>query len=113
MGVMIDAAESYAMLRDVASGKSRMVQKGQTINGILVQSMEPERVTLTQYDDAEVITLKLQPSPKVTQPARVSVPHPTPVSANNPRNSLGEKRGRAARQTLPALINIPGQHPTP
>jgi hypothetical protein len=96
-GVMIMPEASYAVLLEAATGKTRIVQKGQTINGILVKSVEPEHATLTQYDDTEVLTMKVQPSPKSPKaasgvqgqpgeafPGNVARPgHPSPVPPAN------------------------------
>ena len=74
MGVMILPSSSYVMLRDISNGVTRKIEKGQTINGILLKDVEPERATLTQYDDSEMLLMKIQPSPKggvPVQPQRV------------------------------------------
>lgn len=77
VGAIILPETSYVVLRDVASGKTRRVEKGQTINGILIESVEPDRVTLTQYDDVEVVTMKVQPSGKGAPAAPGAAPAPS------------------------------------
>ncbi len=52
----------YVLLKEIETGKTRRVEQGKTINGLLLEKIEQERVTLTQYDDAEEITMKVQPS---------------------------------------------------
>ena len=94
MGTMILPEASYVVLRDVASGKTRRVEQGQTINGILIQSVEPERATLSQYDDIEVLVMKVAPSPKTASPAAV-VP---PAAAVPPGNAAATQAARALRR---------------
>jgi len=62
MGTMILPEASYVWLRDVESGKTRRVEMGQTINGILIAAVGPERVTMSQYDDEEIVRMKVAPS---------------------------------------------------
>jgi hypothetical protein len=63
VGALILPETSFVWLRDVASGKTRRVEKGQSINGILVQEVAAEEVTLAQYDDTERVAMKVAPSP--------------------------------------------------
>lgn len=66
VGALILPEASYVWLKDVASGKTRRVEKGQTINGVLVQEVAAEEVILTQYEDSEHLAMKVAPSPKAT-----------------------------------------------
>jgi hypothetical protein len=65
-GVMIQPNAGYAILVEKESGRTRRVQTGQTINGITLASVKPDRVVLTQYDEIEELILKVQPSSKST-----------------------------------------------
>jgi hypothetical protein len=62
MGVISLGKDGYAFLRDVAGGKVRRMQVGQSVNGIRLSDLGPNSVTLTQYEDTEVLTLKVLPS---------------------------------------------------
>jgi hypothetical protein len=64
VGALILPEASYVWLREAAGGRTRRVEQGQTINGVLVQSVESETVTLTQYDESETVMMKVAPTPK-------------------------------------------------
>lgn len=93
MGVMILPETSFAWLKEVAGGKTRKVEKGKTLNGILLSDVQPERVTLSQYDDTEVVAMKVQPSGQPSGPASAQ-PGQSPASAPVP--SLPARRLRLA-----------------
>jgi hypothetical protein len=64
MGVVVAPNRSFAMLKEIASGKTKSVELGQQINGIRVDIIREDRVELTQYEDREQLTLKVLPSAK-------------------------------------------------
>ena len=72
VGVLMLPETSLVWLKELATGKTRKVEKGQKINGIQVQEIEPESVVLAQYEETERLGMKIAPSP-VTQPSVVSV----------------------------------------
>ena len=67
-GTMIVDGKSTAFLREVAGGKARRVQTGETINGMLVAEVKPDRVKLTLGDESEELVLKVAVNPRPTAP---------------------------------------------
>jgi type IV secretory pathway VirB10-like protein len=79
-GTAVVEQKSIAFLRESAGGKSRSVRVGETINGLLVAEVQPDRVRLTMGDDSEELVLKVAAGPRTTtQPAPPSVPGAVPV----------------------------------
>ena len=110
LGTTITDEFSIAIVKEISSGKVRQVYKGFTINGLQLDVVEPDRIVFSQYDDQEVIRLKIQPSPKpapatqpqAEQPARQAVPTPQnraePASGAAKAPVASERRaGRAGR----------------
>ena len=81
-GTTIANGKNTAFLRE-ATGKSRRVQAGDSINGINVAEVKADRVRLTLGDESEELVLKVAGNPRPTpQPALAalgSVPQPVPV----------------------------------
>ncbi len=77
VGTAMSGNQNIAFLKEVAGGKSRTVRQGETVNGMLVASVTPERVKLTLGDDAEELVLKVAPGPKTT----LGAPPPPPGAA--------------------------------
>jgi hypothetical protein len=75
VGAIITKERKIAILREVANGKVARVEEGKEINGIKLEKLEPEKATLTQWDDREDIIMKIQPMPKVL-PQTAQVPPP-------------------------------------
>jgi hypothetical protein len=119
-GTTVAGERSLAFLKEVSGGKSRTVKMGDTINGLLVAEVKPDRVRLTQGDDSEELVLRVAANPRTTpQPAAAPpagaqqpVTHapgqpaaPPPVAASTPEatgnESLAERR-RAARAAAAA-----------
>ena len=110
-GTTVADGKSTAFLRE-ATGKSRRVQTGDSINGLKVAEVRPDRVRLTLGDESEEIILKVASNPRPVAPpaaapgALGSVPQPaqvpTPVFPTAPQvgqdtaQTLAERR-RAAR----------------
>jgi len=76
VGTAMSGNQNIAFLKEVAGGKSRTVRQGETINGMLVASVTPERVKLTLGDDAEELVLKVAAGPKTT----LGAPPPPPAA---------------------------------
>lgn len=66
LGTTIVAEGRFAFLLEKAGNKSRVVAVGKEINGIVVKEVAADRVVLSQYDDTEVLLLKMnKPPPRV------------------------------------------------
>lgn len=64
VGTTIADESKSAILKEISSGKERQVHQGFTINGILLDLVEPDRIVISQYDDREELKLKIQRSAK-------------------------------------------------
>jgi len=81
-GTTVVDQKATAFLREVTGGKSRRVQQGETVNGMLVAEVRADRVKLTQNDDVEELTLKVAAGPRTTvQPV---APPPPPGQPGGP-----------------------------
>jgi hypothetical protein len=74
-GTTVVDGKATAFLREVNGGKVRRVQKGETVNGMLVEDVKTDRVRLTLAGDAEEVTMKIATGPRSTiQPAAPAAP---------------------------------------
>jgi len=65
-GTTVVDGKATAFLREVNGGKVRRVQKGETLNGMLVEDVKTDRVRLTLAGDAEEVTMKIATGPRTT-----------------------------------------------
>ncbi len=66
---MITGKSAIAFLKEASgTGKARSVRKGDSVNGMTVAEVAPDRVRLTMGDESEDIELKVAKGPKTTQP---------------------------------------------
>lgn len=99
-GTTVVDKKATAFLREVNGGRSRRVQQGETINGLLVAEVRADRVRLTAGDAVEELTLKVAAGPKTTIQPVVAAPTPPQPGAPN------------AQQAQPtATPGQPGQAP--
>ena len=70
-GTLVTDKAAIAFLRETGgAGKARSVRKGESINGMTVAEVAPDRVRFTMGDDSEELELKVAKGPKTTvQPA--------------------------------------------
>lgn len=70
-GTIIVDNVAFAFLKEIGgTGRSRSVKKGDSINGMLVAAVEPDRVRFSVGDETEELELKVAKGPsKTTQPA--------------------------------------------
>ena len=118
-GTMVVDGKSTAFLREVAGNKARRVGAGETINGMLVAEVKPDRVKLTLGDESEELMLKVgtNPRPTAAPPAVAQAPTPPPgvgptavaqpavPGAQDAAQTLAERRraARAAAAVPPAV----------
>lgn len=89
LGTTITDEMKAAIVKEVAGGRVRQINLNQTINGLRLEQIGPDRAVFTQYDDREELRLKIQPSPKAApsgQPGRApaagtAAPVVTPAAA--------------------------------
>lgn len=139
-GTVVADGKRTAFLREVAGGKSRRVIQGESINGLTVADVQPNRVKLTFADESEDLTLKVVTNPKPTAvaaapaapaPPQVPVPGQTPGTAPpaaqagsapaDSGDSLAARRrqaraqaaqqGGAAAESAQAPVQAPAQAP--
>jgi general secretion pathway protein N len=70
-GVISAGSLRIAMLKEKTNGHIHRVELGKDVNGIIVERIEPEEVTLAQGGDREVLSLAVQKGP----PAGPHTPH--------------------------------------
>src|SRR4030095_6229880 len=81
-GTMVIGGKNTAFLRETAGGKSRRVLQGDTVNGILVAEVKPDRVRLALGDESEELVLRVVTNPRPTvQPQPAQPAQPAPVAA--------------------------------
>jgi hypothetical protein len=80
VGVILTKEKNIALLREIANGKVLRVEQGKEINGMLLEKLEQEKITLRQGDDSEEVMLKIQP---VQRPAQAA-PAPAPGAPGAP-----------------------------
>ena len=65
-GTTVVGTTATAFLREVSSGKSRSVRKGESVDGMLVAEVAPDHVRLKQGDEVEDLGLKIAAGPRTT-----------------------------------------------
>ena len=103
-GTLMVDGKATAFLRETSGGKSRKVGQGETINGMVVTEIKPDRIRLTLGDESEELTLKLAVGPRTTiQPVVAAAPAGGPVSATATpaRERAGPRRRRRAGRAAP------------
>ena len=81
VGVTITKEKTIALLRELAGGKTLRVERGQVVNGLTVEKVEPEKVTFKFEDEREEVVLKIATAPRMATP---TVPHPNAGQAPQP-----------------------------
>ena len=123
-GTMMVDGKSTAFLREVAGNNPRRVGAGETINGLLVAEVKPDRVRLTLGDESEELVLKVATNPRPTAPpaavaqaatppasvARTAAAPPAPPVASDAAQTLAERRraARTAAASTPAPVTPAG-----
>ena len=126
-GTLMVDGKATAFLREVQGGKSRRVTQGESINGMTVVEIKPDRVKLALGDESEELPLKIAKGPRTTvQPVVAVRGGPTrhrhgaagdaarrPASgARDVAEVLAERR-RAARAAEIAAQGLPPGAPIP
>ena len=105
-------------LRESAGGKSRSVRVGETINGLLVAEVKPDRVRLTMGEDSEELLLKVAAGPRTTvqpvQPVAAGGPGApgAPVAGQPGGPAMGGGPAAAAPGTTAPATGAPGEPKT-
>jgi general secretion pathway protein N len=116
-GVTIVGETKIALLREKSSGRVVRVEQGKDVNGITVAKIEPEKVTLTQGGDQEVVAMlvsKGAPPPTAPPVPVASAAGPfAPVPAAQPAGVAPgvNPTARAAPPGVPVAAPAPPQTP--
>jgi hypothetical protein len=109
-GTAVAGERHIAFLKEVASGKSRVVRQGEQINGVLVATVTADRVRFTQGDESEELVLRVAAGPKTTTPPAPPPGAPVPpVAAPLP----GAVPPSAAPAAAPAALPPPARRAQP
>lgn len=126
-GTIVVEGKTTAFLKEVNGGKPRRVAQGETVNGMTVALVGPDRVKLTLGDESEDILLKVAAGPKTTiqpvvpnmpvtasatPPPGSAAPAGAPGQARDVADILAERR-RAARAAEAAAAGLPSGTPVP
>ena len=65
-GTAVVDQKQIAFLRETSGGKARTVRAGETINGVVVAEIKPDRVKLTLGDESEELVLRVAAGPRQT-----------------------------------------------
>ena len=105
-GTTVVDQKATAFLREVNGGRSRRVEQGETVNGMLVAEVRSDRVKLKLNDDAEELVLKtaagprttVQPVPAAGQPGQPGPGQPgAPVPPAAPVQPVAGSQGAPAQ----------------
>ena len=83
-GTLLIDGKNTAFLREVAGNKSRRVHAGESINGMRVAEVKPDRVMLTLGDESEELVLKVATNPRPTPQPVAAAPAAAPAVAAAP-----------------------------
>ena len=114
-GIIITKDKNIALLREEITRKVMRVELGQEINGMLIEKLDRDRITLKQGDEREELVLKIKTVPNqpgkpagLSIPAQIATPAaPPPGTANTvPTDNINDPRSvfelrRSIRQQPP------------
>ena len=110
-GTMITDQGAVAYLKEASgTGKARSVRKGDSINGMTVAEVAPDRVKLSVGDESEDVELKVARGPKTTvQPTTVAAA--APAAAGAPPQGAQVQPGAGGPTRRPATQATQGATP--
>jgi type II secretory pathway component PulC len=87
-GIIITKDKNIALLREEITRKVIRVELGQEINGMLIEKLDRDRITLKQGDEREELVLKIKTGPNPPgKPAGLSIPTQIATPATPPSNT--------------------------
>ncbi len=108
-GTTVVEGRATAFLREVNGGKVRRVQKGELVNGMLVDDVKADRVRFTLGGDAEEVTMKIATGPRTTiQPVVPGTP-PAGIAGQPPAGAAPTPAGAAQPSGVPDVADILAQ----
>ena len=103
-GVIAIGDQRTALLKEKSSGKIHRVDRGQEVNGITVESVEPTEVTLAMNGEREKVALVVQ---RPETPGRMAGAAPTPAA--DPAGPFTPQAPTSVTQAPAAAAAQPGQ----
>lgn len=106
-GVTIVGQKRIAFLVEIATGKARSVEEGRMLGEITVDSIQPDRIRLTQGGDEEFLVLKVEPS-------RAVAGNPATAARGTPAQAAAvpaQPQAAPPPSSPPALPATPGGPP--
>lgn len=100
MGTSVTAERNVAFLKEISTGKTRVVRQGDDINGMKVALVAPDRVQFKAGDDSEDLILKVAAGPKTTLAAAPGLPG----SVGAPGAAAAARAAQASRPQ-PVAVN--------
>lgn len=98
-GIILTQGKNIALLREVSTRKTVRAELGEEINGMLVEKLEPDRITFKQDEEREVLILKVKTGPKA--PAKQGMPA-RQGSVGVPQQSVVAPADGSAQAAVPA-----------
>jgi len=80
-GVIVVGDQRTALLKEKTTGRVHRVDKGKDVNGIVVEAIEPTRVTLAQGSERETLNLTIQKAASGA-PGAPGAPNPAAAAAD-------------------------------
>ena len=119
-GVIVVGDQRTALLKEKTSGKVHRVDRGQDVNGIKVEAVEPTEVTLTMNGEREKVALVVQrpgdPATRTAAPAPVADPTqqgPFTPPAAQPQTAVTQAPAGQAEGGQPTTTVNPVGRPAP
>jgi len=108
-GVTIAGTTRIALLREKTSGRIHRVEQGKEVGGMQVAEVEPERVTLAQGGEREVLELRVQ---RPTAPGTPGAPPAATATATGPFGPVGAAPPPLGASPVVRAPGTPGPLPT-
>ena len=77
-GITVTPEASYVFLRESSTGKTKSVRRGEMVNGITIDVVEPRRAVLRQGEETEDLVLNIQVPARMTAAVPASGQAPAP-----------------------------------
>ena len=108
-GTLLIDGKNTAFLRELSGNKSRPVRAGETINGLRVADVKPDRVVLALGDESEELMLKVATNPRPTPAPVVATPQQAPAAVAAVPAAAAPAQAPNARAAAAAAQNAAGQ----
>ncbi len=97
-----------AIVREIATNKTFSVRRGEQINGITIDKVDPDRIVLKLGNSIEEVAMKTQASPKGPPPGAVPPPQPGMAQMPRPGNPMPGTPGTVTPGVVRPATVVPG-----